>query len=239
MKKIKTAFVLGAGLGTRLRPLTETCPKPLIELNGKPMIVYVFEQLQKVGVERFIVNTHHCSERYDAVFPGNSWEGIPITFSHEPELLGTGGGLKKIQELVGEETFLMQSGDVVTDLPLQKLIDSHFEYGAEVTMALRSAPEPRTVGIDEKGYVRDISKQRDMLEMEYYNFANVSIIEPNFFSRIPSTAPSSVASFWLEMAREKLSIRGIVLDEGYWYNVGTPDEYEKVNQQLEDLIKSK
>ena len=92
-KQINTAFILGAGLGTRLRPLTENTPKPLLELGGHPIITYAMEHLRSIGVKRFIINTHHCAKKYTEVFPENSWKGIPITFRHERILLDTAGGI--------------------------------------------------------------------------------------------------------------------------------------------------
>jgi len=89
---IHTAFILGAGLGTRLRPLTENTPKPLLEISGRPMVTYAMEHLRAVGVRRFIVNTHHRAEKYALTFPENHYQGIPIIFRHEPILLDTAGG---------------------------------------------------------------------------------------------------------------------------------------------------
>ena len=89
---LRTAFVLGAGLGTRLRPLTNDWPKPLLPIGGRPTITYAFEQLKALGVERVIINTHHRAERYDEAFPDNTWEGLELVFRHEPVLLETGGG---------------------------------------------------------------------------------------------------------------------------------------------------
>src|SRR5664280_2153612 len=83
-KHINTAFILGAGLGTRLRPLTENIPKPLLEIGGRPIITYAMAHLRAVGVQRFIVNTHHCAEKYAKAFPDGNWQGIPITFRYEP-----------------------------------------------------------------------------------------------------------------------------------------------------------
>jgi mannose-1-phosphate guanylyltransferase len=95
-KQINTAFILGAGLGTRLRPLTENTPKPLLEIGGRPIITYAMAHLRAVGIKRFIVNTHHCAEQYQENFPDSNWQDIPITFRHEPVLLDTAGGIKNI-----------------------------------------------------------------------------------------------------------------------------------------------
>ena len=150
--KIRTAFILGAGLGTRLRPLTEHCPKPLLPVGGRPLITYAMDHCRSIGVERFIVNTHHCAEAYDKAFPGGNWRGMPILFRHEPVLLDTAGGLKNIEDLLEEdETILVYNGDILTDLPLERLLAAHAAGGREVTLALRSDGPLRNVCLDAQG----------------------------------------------------------------------------------------
>lgn len=78
-RRFKTAFILGAGLGTRLLPLTQRVPKPLLEIGGRPMITYAMDHLLKVGVDRFLVNAHHCPEVYSEKFPDGQWGGVPIS----------------------------------------------------------------------------------------------------------------------------------------------------------------
>src|SRR4030043_2270446 len=116
-RRSKTAFILAAGLGTRLLPLTERSPKPLLEIKGRPIITYVMDHLLNVGVDRFIVNTHHLPEVYFEKFPDKQWRGVPILFRHEPILLDTAGGLKKIEDFLGEgRAIIFYKGDVITDL---------------------------------------------------------------------------------------------------------------------------
>ena len=137
-RRFKTAFILGAGLGTRLRPLTDRCPKPLLPLGGRPVITYAMDHLLRAGVDRFIVNTHHCPEVYAENFPDKLWRGIPIIFRHEPILLDTAGGLKNIEDLLDEdEAILCYNGDVISDLPLERLIQAHEAMRPEVTLALQ------------------------------------------------------------------------------------------------------
>src|SRR5512143_2858304 len=102
-RRFKTAFILGAGLGTRLRPLTERCPKPLLEVGRRPIVTYAMDHLLTAGVDRLIVNTHHCPEAYPETFPDSQWRGIPIMFRYEPTLLDTAGGLKNIEDLLDED----------------------------------------------------------------------------------------------------------------------------------------
>ena len=123
---IRTAFILGAGLGMRLRPLTEECPKPLLPVGGRPLITFAMDHCLTAGVERIIVNTHHCPAAYERAFPEKRWRGRPILFSHEPVLLDTAGGLKNIEDLLSaDETLLVYNGDILSDLPLERLLEAH------------------------------------------------------------------------------------------------------------------
>src|SRR3954469_8725101 len=94
--RITQAFVLGAGLGTRLKPLTDDLPKPLVPIFQKPLITFAFDHLIASGVQEFIVNTHHLPERFAETFPETHYRGIPITFVHEAIRLETGGGIKNV-----------------------------------------------------------------------------------------------------------------------------------------------
>ena len=94
--RISRAFILGAGLGTRLRPLTDILPKPLIPFFHEPLILHSMRRCYDCGIREFIINTHHLAAAWDKVFPEHSWNGCPVHFSHEPVLLDSCGGVKKI-----------------------------------------------------------------------------------------------------------------------------------------------
>src|ERR1700686_3498568 len=103
MTSITQAFVLGAGLGTRLRPLTDDLPKPLVPIFQKPLITFAFDHLIESGIERFIVNTHRLPESFEQAFLGNNYAGRRLRFVNEPVLLDTGGGVKNVQSLLGND----------------------------------------------------------------------------------------------------------------------------------------
>jgi mannose-1-phosphate guanylyltransferase len=229
MGEIKTAFVLGAGLGTRLRPLTENCPKPLLPIKGKPMIVYAFEHVRSIGVKKIIVNTHHCAEKYQETFPNSVWNDVPLAFRHEPVLLETGGGIKNIEDLVSNESLLVYNGDIVSSLPLQTLIDFHFKEKNEVTLALRSSGGPLHVSLSKQGKVCDIRDSFGQNVFSKYLFTGIYIIEPNFFARFKAGEKKSVIPVFLEMIKAGGKIGGIVIDEGEWSDVGSLEEYGKKN----------
>ena len=231
---IKTAFILGAGLGTRLRPLTNNIPKPLLPLGGRPIITYPMDHLISAGIERLIVNTHHYAEKYHHVFPDQQWKGIPIIFRHEEVLLDTAGGIKNIEDLLhADETILVYNGDTIADLPLRHLIDGHFTSQREVTLALRSDGAPLNVDINAHGEICDFRHTLGDPGIRSCLFTGIYIVEKRFLSRLIAGRVESVITVFIEMIREKPgSVAGIIIDEGRWHDIGSVEEYERMNMLL-------
>jgi NDP-sugar pyrophosphorylase family protein len=117
ISRVRKAFVLGAGLGTRLRPLTNVLPKPLLPIFGKPLITFALDHLRQIGIEEFWINTHHLAEKFSSVFPSNEYHGAQLELVFEQNLLETGGGMKNLEQRMSEEVFIVYSGDILTDLP--------------------------------------------------------------------------------------------------------------------------
>ena len=187
MPPIRTAFVLGAGLGTRLRPLTLRRPKPLIPVVNRPLISYAFDHLRGVGIDRLIVNTHWQAERYAEFFPDGNYGGAELHFRLEsPEVLETAGGIWNVRDLLRDEPFIVYNGDIFTDLPLAPALAAHRASGHEVTMVLRSKDGPLQVACDiTSGRVTDISGRVDPAAGPRFLFTGIYIVSPEFLRRIP------------------------------------------------------
>ncbi|MES2308101.1 MAG: sugar phosphate nucleotidyltransferase [Verrucomicrobiota bacterium] len=232
MRKIRTAFILGAGLGTRLRPLTLEWPKPLLPVAGRPMICDVLDRCVDLGVERILINTHHCAKRYDEVFPEKIWRGVPLFIRHEPILLETAGGLKNIEDLILGDSLLIYNGDVLANFDLAPLISTHFASQAEVSLGLRTQEEPRQVGWDRQtGNVRDIRGKLGVEGLERTLFTGVYVVERSFLSRLTPGKIESVVDVFLRMLgckEDEHRIQGVLLDDRQWMDLGTIADYERV-----------
>jgi mannose-1-phosphate guanylyltransferase len=231
-RQITTAFILGAGLGTRLRPLTENMPKPLLEIGGHPIITYAMGHLRAVGIKRFIVNTHHCAEKYAGAFPEDNWKGIPIVFRHEPVLLDTAGGIKNIEDLIAkDERIIVYNGDIITNMPIELLIRKHFELKTSATLALRSTGPLLNVNVDNEGFVCDMRNILKNQGVKSCLFAGIYIVEKSFLKRLTAGKIESIVLPLVEMIKESpRSVGAVVIDDGLWYDVGTVGEYNRLRE---------
>jgi NDP-sugar pyrophosphorylase family protein len=233
MPAITQAFVLGAGLGTRLRPLTEDLPKPLVPIFQKPLITFAFDHLIELGIPRFFVNTHHRPERFDETFARSTYCDRQIEFRHEPVLLETAGGIANIADLLSDKPLLVYNGDILTDLPIDRLIENHFRENNIVTLALRSGGGPKHVAFDSgSGRIIDIRNQLGSGAPDEFVFTGIYIVDPKFVNLLERGVKRSVVPHFLEMIRRGDKLGGVVIDEGHWWDVGNREAYLALHREL-------
>jgi mannose-1-phosphate guanylyltransferase len=229
MNTITQAFVLAAGLGRRLRPLTNDLPKPLIPIFQKPLITFVLDHLIDVGVERFVINTHKRPELFESSFHDNEYEGHSVTLVHEPDLLETGGGIKNAERYLGNDPFLTYSGDILTDINLQPLIDEHFRSGNDVTLALRNTNLASDVALRDHRVVDIANRYGTTGNLD---FANVAIWNRRIFQQIPPRQKISFIPIVADWIGNGGKIGGLVMNDGKWSNIGSRAEYLDVHRRI-------
>jgi NDP-sugar pyrophosphorylase family protein len=245
--RVTKAFILGAGLGTRLRPLTERLPKPLVPLFHRPLAEWAILACARAGIERFAVNTHHLPAAWmefgTAAADGNhtgangeravsrSWAGRELTLFHEPTLLETGGGLKNIAGWLAGGSVLVHNGDIFSTMPLARLIAAHEASGLPVTLALRSHGEARHLAVNETASRCIDIRGRLGRAAGTHVFSGVYCVNPELLDRLPAGEKISVIPAFVELAREdRLGV--VVLDEGEWLDLGDRTAYLEAHRQL-------
>lgn len=226
---ITKAFVLGAGLGTRLRPLTETTPKPLVPIFGKPLITFALDHLSAVGVRSFVINTHRLVDQFAALFGTGSYGGVPVNLTHEPELLETGGGIKNAEELLNDGPFITYSGDILCDVRLEPLIEEHFQRGNDVTLGLRDTGLSSAIAVRD-GRVVDITNKYGTPGT--YDFANIAVWNPDILERLAPLRKVSFIPILIDWIGAGGRIGGVVLDDGKWFNIGSAADYLRVHRTI-------
>lgn len=229
------AFILGAGLGTRLRPLTVNVPKPLVPVWNKSLISYAFDHLiSDLGVSQFMVNTHHCSEAYGGAFPESVYRGCELCFRHEPVLLDTAGGIDNIRDwLRRDQSFIVYNGDILTDVPLRMAWESHHENGDAATLLLRSKGDELRVGWNsDSGKVVDLRGEIDPDWPHRFQFTGVYILSPKFWPFIKPGKIESVVFAFLRAIQKGARIGGVLVDEGRWSDLGERDSYLAASSML-------
>jgi mannose-1-phosphate guanylyltransferase len=246
---IRKAFLPGAGLGTRLRPLTDLLPKPLVPLFHRPLIEWAMDSCRAAGITDFAINTHHLPERWTIADCGlriadweegrpggnglsskkGSWQGLPLHLFHEPDLLETGGGVKNIEAWAGGESVLVHNGDIFSSLPLDRLIAAHEASGNPVTLALRSQGDAKHIAIDGDRAI-DIRGKLGRAEGTHV-FSGIYCFTPELLGLIPPREKISVIPAFLELAKEG-RLGGVVIDDGHWADLGDPAAYLGAHREL-------
>jgi len=229
MAAITQAFVLAAGVGKRLRPLTDDLPKPLIPIFQKPLITFALDHLINAGVNRFVINTHRRPELFRSFFNRGDYAGEPVTLVHEPELLETGGGIKNAKRCLGSHPFFTYSGDILTDVNLQPLIEEHFRRGNDVTLALRDTGLASDIALRDHRIVDVANRYGIAGSLE---FANIAVWNSAVFQRIPPQKKISFIPILSDWMGQGGRIGGLVMNDGKWFNIGSRAEYLEVHRTI-------
>lgn len=228
------AMILAAGLGTRLRPLTDMIPKPLLPVGGTPLIIWNLLLLRASGICEVMINVHYLGHLIEeAIGDGSRWD-MQVRYSHEPALLGTGGGIKAAEWFFENQPFLVMNGDTLIELDVTALTEFHRIHGGVVTLVLRDDPQASQWGAvesDERNRILRING-RGMSQVDSTGplvermFAGVHILHPSLLqAALPDTPFSIIDSYTNELARGSRMF-GFV-HAGYWSDIGTMERYTR------------
>lgn len=230
------AMILAAGLGTRLRPLTNVLPKPLLPVAGTPLIVWNLLLLKRHRFQDVIINLHHLGPMIEQALGDGRRFGLRIEYSHEAVILGTGGGIKQVESYFSGEPFLVLNGDTLFELDLDALIAFHRERDAAASLVLRQDPEAAQWGLievrDDRQVMTITGKGRPSSgPTEPRMFAGVHILHPRLLRAVPHGRESSIIDAYVRGLHEGERIVGYDLN-GYWSDIGTPERYAQVEHDV-------
>ncbi len=226
-------MILAAGLGTRLRPLTDLISKPMVPIVNKPVMAHIIELLKKLNFEEIIVNLHWYPEAIKNYFKDGAAFGVNIHYSYEDKLLGTAGGVKNAKDFFGNKTFLIMSGDALTDIDLKDLIKFHKQKNRLCTMVLTTVDEPSAYGVvilnEEKRITGFQEKPPQGKEKSKLANSGIYVFEPEIFNYIPDDEFYDFgADVFPQTVEENTPIYGYI-NYRYWNDVGSLSEYMRGN----------
>lgn len=229
------AVVLVGGFGTRLRPLTNSVPKPMLPIGHEPMIARLVEGLGRGGVDQVVLALGFRPEPFVEAFPDGRCGDVTLTYAVEPEPLGTAGAIRFAAESAGiDDTFLVANGDIVTDLDVGALVAAHNEFGAEATLHLIAVDDPSSFGVVDIAGDGSISSfvEKPAPGDEPSNLINAGtyVFEPSVLARIPP-GPVSIERSTFPLIAADGGMYGLATDD-YWIDAGRPDSYRAANLDL-------
>lgn len=224
------ALVFAAGLGTRLRPLTDNIPKALVEVNGAPLLEHVIKKLAAAGVSEFVVNTHHFHEKIAEFLRSKNNFGFRIDLSHEPGFpLETGGGLKKAAPLLaGAGPFFAYNSDVWSEMDLRALYGAHQASGALATLAVRERPSKRHLMFDGDLNLKGREGEAEAAGLRPLAFSGIQVVSPEIFGKLTEDGVFSIAAAYLRLAAAGEKIKAFEDRSRFWSDIGDLGRLEAV-----------
>jgi NDP-sugar pyrophosphorylase family protein len=238
------AMVLAAGLGTRLRPLTDDRPKALVEINGRTMLEITLSRLRNFGVREVMVNVYHFADMMVEYLKANDNFGMRVEISNEEALLDTGGGLKKaahffLGDSSSEEPFIVHNVDVLSTIDLRRMVEFHSEYQALATLAVQDRVTSRYLLFDDRLELcgRQFGNDRQELvrgsqQPQALAFCGIHVVSPRLLAMMIEDGAFSSITSYLRLAGLGEKICAFRADESYWRDLGRP---ESVAQAADDL----
>jgi NDP-sugar pyrophosphorylase family protein len=243
------AMVLAAGLGTRLRPLTDSRPKALVEVSGRTLLEITLARLRDFGVNEVIVNVHHFADMVVEYLKSKNDFGMRIEISREEVLLDTGGGLKKASWFFLEdpkrldEPFILHNVDVISAIDLRRMVDSHMRNEALATLAVKRRETSRYLLFDKQDQLCGRRSKPDLkLELvrpveqpQALAFSGIHVISPRLLQRITEDGIFSIINSYLNLAAQGGKILAFHADQYFWRDLGRPEHLIQAEFDLKTI----
>ncbi|KAB7697438.1 CBS domain-containing protein [Plesiomonas shigelloides] len=218
-------FIMAGGFGTRLKPLTDTCPKPMLKVGDKPILDILLRQVVEAGFRNVYISTHYMPERIRSYFDnGYDW-GCSITYVHEENPLGTGGALGLLPNTLPDLPVIMINGDVLTKVDLEQLLNFHVEHEADATMCVREYDYQIPYGVI-KGKGHTVTSIVEKPVQRFFVNAGIYVISPNVIRSVPKNQYLDMPSLLEQRMQEKSQILMFPLHE-YWLDIGRMDDFNR------------
>jgi NDP-sugar pyrophosphorylase family protein len=248
------AMILAAGLGTRLRPLTDHRPKALVEINGRPLLEIALSRLRQFGVSDVIINVHHFADMIQHYLQANDNFGMRIEVSREDVLLDTGGGLKKAARFFGpgsvadsgrsEESFIVHNVDVLSTIDLGRMLQFHVENQALATLAVQRRKTSRYLLFNDQLRLcgrrpesdREAELVRPARQPQALAFCGIHVVSPRLLGMMFEDGAFSIITTYLRLAAEGERILAFEADEYYWRDLGSPDNLAEAAQDFKQKV---
>jgi len=243
------AMILAAGLGTRLRPLTDDRPKALVEVAGRTLLEITLRRLQQFGIREVIVNVHHFAEMVVDYLKKNNSFGMRIEISREEVLLDTGGGLKEaawffLEEGHADEPFLLHNVDVLSTIDFRRMAEFHKQNQALATLAVHDRKTSRYLLFDEQNQLcgrragRDQEPEivRPAKEIQALAFSGVHVISPRLLPLMAEGGVFSIINSYLRLAGQGEKIQAFRADEFYWRDLGKPENMAQATEDVKQQV---
>ncbi|MBZ0156057.1 MAG: phosphotransferase [Alphaproteobacteria bacterium] len=224
MRKPIKAFILAAGLGERLRPITDSLPKPLLPVAGKPLLQTVLERVSALPVSAIGLNLHYKREMIEEWVRESAFRERIVLFPEDP-LLDTGGALKNAESFLKESEFLVHNADILSSMDLEELLDFHRASGNCVTLAVHDCPRFNTVAVNREGCLTGVGRARALQETEAWTaFTGIAMYSQEFLPFLPA-GRSSVVDAWIRAVQAGCRVGTLDVTGAYWNDIGTPSAF--------------
>ncbi len=241
------AMILAAGLGTRLRPLTEKIPKALVPINGVPLLELVIRKLINCGVTEVVINTHHFAEKISEFIREKNYFDISIEFSHEDVILGTGGGLLNVADKFwgDEEPFFLHNVDILSTIDLKKMYDFHKNSGSLATLAVQKRDNNRVLLVDREnnicGHENKLKNQVRLRrqpagDLMQVGFCGVHVISPRIFEIVKFSGPESIIDIYLDLIAKNHLLKAFDVTNCYWKDIGKIYSLEEIADDFKNGV---